>query len=212
MDLLRDVYCGSCLIYLPQGRGGGDRGKKSQDYCYAVKRGEEASIAKIAAHIGHHRNENGIDGVLGEDVALVPMPRSAPFTNGALWPARMLAEALVSERLGSLVLPMLERAVAVQRSSTAPAGKRPRAAAHLKSFRVLPPLDPPSRIVIVDDVVTTGATMLAAISAVFDAIRRPPPRGFALFRTLSKGELKAISSPTLSHISLLRNGWTQRDP
>ena len=76
MDLLRDVYCGSCLIYLPQGRGGGDRGKKSQDYCYAVKRGEEASIAKIAAHIGRRRNKNGIHGVLGEDAALVPMPRS----------------------------------------------------------------------------------------------------------------------------------------
>ena len=104
MDLLRDVYCGSCLIYLPQGRGGGDRGKKSQDYCYAVKRGEEASIAKIAAHIGRHRNKYGIHGVLGEDVVLVPMPRSAPFTQGALWPARMLAEALVGERLGLFVL------------------------------------------------------------------------------------------------------------
>ena len=212
MDLLRDVYCGSCLIYLPQGRGGGDRGKKSQDYCFAVKRGEEASIAKIAAHIGRHRIKNGIDGVLGEDVALVPMPRSAPFTRGALWPARMLAEALVGEHLGSFVLPMLERAVAVQRSSTAAPGKRPRAAAHLKSFRILPPVNPPSRIVIVDDVVTSGATMLAAISAVFDAIPVPPPKGFALFRTQSTGEFKAISSPTISHISLLRNGWTRRDP
>lgn len=150
--------------------------------------------------------------MLGEEVALVPMPRSAPFTRGALWLARMLAEALVGERLGSIVLPMLERTVAVQRSSTAAPGKRPRVAAHLKSLQVLPPVDPPSRIVIVDDVVTSGATMLAAISAVFDAIRRPPPRGFAFFRTQSKGELKAISSPTLSHISLLRNGWTRRVP
>ena len=212
MDLLRDAYCGSCLIYLPQGRGGGDRGKKSQDYCYAVKRGEEASIAKIAAHIGRHRNKYGIHGVLGEDVALVPMPRSAPFTKGALWPARMLAEALVGERLGSFVLPMLERTVAVQRSSTTAPGKRPRAVAHLKSFRVLPPVGPPSRIVIVDDVVTSGATMLAAISAVFDAIPGAQPKGFAFFRTQSTGELKAISNPARSHISLLGNGWTRRKP
>ena len=45
MNLLRDAYCGSCLVYLPQGRGGGDRGKQSQGCRYAVKRGEEASIA-----------------------------------------------------------------------------------------------------------------------------------------------------------------------
>ena len=210
--MLRDVYCGSCLVYQPQGRGGGDRGKKSQDYCYAVKRGDRASIAKIAAHIARHRNKDGIDGVLGNDAVLVPMPRSAPFTRDALWPARMVAEALVRESLGAFVLPLLERAVAVQRSSTAAPGKRPRAVAHLRSFQVLPPVDPPNRIVIVDDVVTSGATMLAAISAVFDAIPGLPPLGFALFRTQSRGELTAISSPTRSRISLLRNGWTQRKP
>ena len=123
------------------------------------------------------------------------MPRSAPFTRDALWPARMVAEALVRESLGAFVLPLLARAVAVQRSSTAAPGKRPRAAAHLRSFQVLPPVDPPSRIVIVDDVVTSGATMLAAISAVFDAMPGLPPKGFALFRTQSTGELRRFRAP-----------------
>ena len=201
-----------CLIYLPQGRGGEDLGKKSQAYCYAVKQGEEASIAKIAAHIGRHRNKDGIHGMLGKDAALVPMPRSAPIHEGALWPARMLAEALVGEGLGAFVLPLLERDVAVRKSSTAAQGTRPRAADHLRSFRVLPPVDPPNRIVIVDDVVTSGATRLAAISAVFDAIPGLPPEGFALFRTQSRGEPRAISSPVRSHISLLGHGGTRRDP
>jgi len=119
MELLRDVYCGSCLVYLPQGRGAGGPRARSTDYGFALKRGDEARIAKIAAHIGRHRNEGRIDGVLGEDAALVPMPKSAPLPAGALWPARLLAEALVSEGLGAFVLPLLERAVAVQRSATA---------------------------------------------------------------------------------------------
>ena len=212
MGLLRDAYCGSCLIYLPQGRGGGDRGKKSQGYCFAVKRGESEIIAKIAAHIASRQNEEGIRGVLGEDAALVPMPRSAPSPKGALWPARMLADALVSERLGAAVLPLLERAEGVQRSSTAAPGMRPKAADHLKSFRVFPPVTPPDRIVIVDDVVTSGATMLGAISAVFDAIPDLPPEGFAFFRTQSAGELGSIWSPARSHISLLRNDRTRRSP
>ena len=73
MDLLRDVYCSSCLVYLPRGRGGGDRAKNSQDLCYAVKRGDEARIVKIAAHVDRNRKEEGIRDVLGEDAALVPM-------------------------------------------------------------------------------------------------------------------------------------------
>lgn len=54
-----------------RGRDGGDRGKGSRCYRCAVKRGDEASIAKIAAHIGRHRDNNGIHGVLGEDVDTV---------------------------------------------------------------------------------------------------------------------------------------------
>lgn len=73
-------------------------------------------------------------------------------------------------------------------------------------------MDPPDRIVIVDDVVTSGAAMLAAISAVFDAIPDLPAEGFALFRTQSAGKLKAIWSPARSHIRLLGNGWTRRAP
>lgn len=212
MGLLRDAYCGSCLIYLPRGRGGGDRGKKSQGYCDAVKRGDSEMIAKIAAHIASRQHQDGIRGVLGEDAALVPMPRSAPSLNGALWPARMLAEALVAEGLGAVVLPMLQRAVAVQKSATAAPGKRPKASDHLKSFRVLPPVDLPDRIVIVDDVVTSGATMLGAISAVFDVIPDLPPEGFAFFRTQSEGELGSIWSPARSYIRLRPDGKTRRTP
>ena len=164
MDLVRDAYCGSCLNCVPRWRDGDDPGKKSRDHCFAVKGGNEDRIAKIAAQIRRHRSKDGTDDMLGADATLVPMPRNAPSPEGALWPARMLADALAAERLGSPVLPLLERAVAVPNSATAAAGMPPKVADHLKSFRVSPRLDPPDPIVV--DVVTSGATMLAAISAV----------------------------------------------
>lgn len=134
------------------GTGGGDRGKRSQGYWDAVKRGDSEMIAKIAAHIASRQHQNGIRGVLGEDAALVPMPRSVPFS-----------------------MP--------------------------RSVPFSAPID-----------ITTGATMLGAISAVFDSIPDLPPEGFAFFRTQSAGELGSIWSPVRSHIRLLGNGRTQRTP
>ena len=68
---------------------------------------------------------NGIHGVFGEEAALVPVPRIAPPSEGPLWPARMLAETLVAERLGAFMLRLLKRAVPVRKSSTATPGDRP---------------------------------------------------------------------------------------
>lgn len=124
-----------------------------------------------------------------------PNARSAPLLKDQLWPNYMLAKAFVDEHLGTSVLPMLERAIAVQEPSTAAPEMRPRASDHLKSLRIEPPALRPGRVVIVDDVVTRGATMLAAISALSDAIPGAQVEGFALFRTQSTEDCTAIWSP-----------------
>ena len=88
----------------------------------------------------------------------------------------------------------------IERSSTVAPGKRPTAAIQLKSFPVLPPVIPPSRIVIVNDVVTTGATMLADVLAVFGAILGVATDGSAFVRTQSARNLTATQSPVHSRI------------
>ena len=212
MRLLDYVFCGSCLVYVPMGREGGEVGQRSRTTCFAVKQGNEGLIAKIAAYVGNRRGENGVRCLHGEETTLVPMPRSAPLLKDQLWPTDMLAKALVSEHLGTSVLPLLERAVAVQKSSTAAPGTRPSARDHLNSFRIEPHAIQPKRIVIIDDVVTRGATMLAAISAVSEAIPGAQVEGFARFRTESTGDCTATWSPVRLKVSLLKNGHTQRKP
>src|SRR4051812_39202593 len=59
---------------------------------------------------------------LGPDVALVPLPRSAPLTKGGLWPTHRICEELVKIGLGAEVAPYLVRKIAVQKSSTADPG------------------------------------------------------------------------------------------
>ena len=212
MKLLDYVFCGSCLVYIPKSSDGGEVGKRSRKNCYAVKQGNEDLIARIAAYIGKRGEGQGLQCFHGEETTLVPMPGSAPLLRDQLWPTYMLAKALVSEHLGTFVLPLLKRAVAVQKSSTARPGKRPSARVHLNSFRVEPCAVQPERIVITDDVVTRGATMLAAISAVAEAIPGAQVERFALFRTESTGVCSAIWNPARSNVSLLKNGQTRRNP
>ena len=210
MELPREVRCGSYCVYLP--RGGDDLGEKSRKFCYALKRGDDDLISRLATHIGRHRDNVGVSELLGADAALVPMPGHAPRKPGTLWPAKRLAEALVGCGLGHCVLEVLERASRVPKSATAPPGERPTAAEHLSSFRVLPLSLDVRRIVIVDDVVTSGASMLAAITAVSHSIQVPPPMGFAFIRTQSEGMITSVRSPELSRIRLLSSGRTRREP
>ena len=212
MGLLSGVSCVSCLIYVPKRVGGGKVGTYSRQLCYALKRGDASTIAKIAERLGQRHDEDSVLGVLRENAALVPMPRCAPLTKSAVWPALMLAKAMVSKGLGASVLPILKRSLAVQNSATAAPGERPTARTHLDSFQVDTSMVPISPILIVDDVVTSGSTMLAAISAISDAIPGPQPKGFALFRTHPEQDLQSLWSPVCSRIALYSGNRTQRDP
>ena len=212
MDLLDEALCGSYLTYLPKGRGEGQLEARSRQWCDALKQGKHSRISKIAEHIAHHPGDLGVRKVLGDDVMLVPMPRRAPRRRGDLWPAEPLTKALVAQEMGAQILPILERMYRVRKSATAPRGNRPTAADHLESFKVLLPTVQPERIAIVDDVITTGATMLAAISAVSDAVPEARVRGFAFTRTQSWGNPVTIRSPTLSWIDLRSDGRTRRRP
>lgn len=79
MEWLNHVSCGSCLVYAPERRDGGEVGQRSRKTCYAVKQSNEDLIAKIAAHVGNHRSENGIQCSHGKDATLVPMPGAHHF-------------------------------------------------------------------------------------------------------------------------------------
>ena len=204
MPLRSSGSCGTYLVYSP--RGLGPKGSKSKEVCYGLKNGHVKWIRKTARHIKEHRRVKGVRGILGPDAALVPMPRSSPVVTGGLWPAKLLAQALVKVDLGERVLELLERTAAVRRSSTAPKGKRPAPQQHFDSFVVKPlGIYEPEQIVVVDDVVTSGATMLAALSRLMDAFPDVPISGFAFVRTMSDSPIDKIPVPALCSIRLSGN-------
>ena len=106
---------------------------------------------------------------LNPEVTLVPVPRSAPLTDGALWPAKVIADILAASGLGAGVLPCIDRVTAVRKSSSSPAKERPSVAEHYDSLGVQADLMPPVQITLVDDVLTQGRTAIACALRLLEA-------------------------------------------
>jgi len=122
-------------------------------------------------------------GLFGEEVVLVPVPGSAPSV-GAPWAAERLAVALQGIGLGKSVWRGVRRRFAVRKSSTALNAERPTVQQHYESFSVERAPIAPERIVLVDDVITKGRTILAAAARLHEAFPNADVRAFALVRTL----------------------------
>ena len=69
----------------------------------------------------------------GEDVILVPMPRSAPLVKSSLWVPMSVCKAMKAEGLCREIMPILERVKAVQKSAYAKKGERPDPPTHYES-------------------------------------------------------------------------------
>lgn len=149
---------------------------------------------------------------LPPNATLVPMPGHAPMKDPeSHWPARELCEAFVLEGLGARLLPLLTRQRAVPKAAFSGASERPSAEVHYDSMAASADLTAGSLVIVVDDVVTRGATMLAAIARLREALPNAAVRGFALIRTMSSEAIERVKEPCSGFIT--RVSWgTQREP
>jgi len=141
----------------------------------------------VVRRLGETIEGTCLDDLFTEDSALVPAPGSAPLHKSGgvqLWPTLRLSEELVSAGFGSEVVPLLKRVTAVPKSAYAKPGERPGPEQHAQSMAVTTSLTVTARrLVIVDDVLTRGATMLGCASRLAEAYPETEIIGFALART-----------------------------
>ena len=134
--LISELRFGSFLAYSPRGHPSVSR--KSRDVCYRMKNDTEDAIAQFVARL-KAEFRTALNEILGPTVTLVPVPRSTPLVEGALWPARRIADELVKQGLGDAVLPIVTRVRPVAKSSHAAPGERPTVEQHIESL-ILEPL------------------------------------------------------------------------
>jgi hypothetical protein len=217
--LLSEVRFGSFLVYSP--RGTSETSRRSNQICRAIKR--DGVLGHPPVRIIEHavrRLRETIDAgdladMLAPDVTLVPCPRSAPFppTQPALWVPMRICQALRAAGFGSEIMPFLERVEAVRKSAFAGPGERPSVQRHLTTMRVESALAHPSRITVIDDVVTKGATLLAAASLVATAFPGAEVRGFALVRTMGLvTDVERVIEPVVGRIVYAPTEGIHRQP
>jgi hypothetical protein len=171
----------SCYVYSP-----GHLCAESRLLRLSVKAGNVRSLLDIAIRYDADAPYFGLLArFFPADAILVPIPGSRPHLYGRVSATERLALALMRRGLGARMWCGLRRVGSVRKSGTAPLGSRPSVRAHFDSMAVrgieIPGASP---VVLIDDVVTKGRTLLAAALRLREVLPRADIRAFALLRTL----------------------------
>jgi len=132
------------------------------------------------------------------DTILVPVPKSSLAHPGSLWVPERIASALVKKGIGNQAVAYLARITPLRKAAWSGASHRPRPSEQYQTMGVQGSISEPKpkQIVLVDDIVTRGATFLGAANRLVEAFPEARIRVFAAMRTISNSsEFEALYEP-----------------
>jgi len=209
--MLAAVPFASCYVYSPQGTCAVS--VRSRLLCARLKDRDPRFMRRYAERVRLElAGARRFDGWLDAATILVPVPGSAPQAPGSLSTPKALAIAMLDAGLGGRLWTGLRREFAVPKSATAGGGRRPSVASHYASFAVDCLGDAKLKLLLVDDVVTKGRTLVAAASRLHDAHPEARIGAFALLRTMGLvPEVTRLIEPCVGELRW-RHGDVQRCP
>lgn len=207
----------SLLSYSTRGTSDAEQGSKTwrnavkNDQFVQINSDSKLTSDLIADWIAKNSTMPPFNDYFKPNMVLVPVPKSTLMQSGTLWVPRRVANALAARNLGKS-FECLERIIPLPRASTSTPANRPKAIDHYNSMRVQTILSEPSEILLVDDVVTRGATAVGAANRLIEAFPNTRIRLFAALRAVSPPDIfKEIYDPRLGIIEL-KGDQTYRRP
>jgi predicted amidophosphoribosyltransferase len=137
------------------------------------------------------------------DSVLVPVPKSSMMLRDTLWVPLRVATALAKRGIGSQVDPCLVRTTAVRKAALSKASERPKPKDHFASLSVQRRISGPApqEILLVDDIITRGSTLLGAANRLADAFPSARIRAFGVMATISDpADFVSLSKPLIGSI------------
>lgn len=213
MNSLSSVVYGSFFNYSPRGASDiSERSRKNRD---AIKYGRNPSVYDVAARLLTEELQDRscpLHKIFSPNLTLVPAPGHAQFDSNSLCPPFELCKAFQQKGLGKTIQ-VLDRKYPIKKSAGAAPGERPTPAQHFASLEVFRDIELSNRIVVVDDFITKGATLLACVNAISAIYPNAEVSAFAFIRTLGLvSEIERIKEPIIGNISVTRNGASNRQP
>ena len=205
---MRSLEFASCYVYAPCGAC--EVSARSRSLRAMIKAAEPALVPLYARCVMRqaHLMPSLAEFFRAIDV-LIPIPASAPSRGNRDYLPDRLADAFVAEGLAISAWKGLRRVRAVAKSATAAPGRRPTVLAHYDSLSVVsgPDLPADAHLLLIDDVVTKGRTLLAAAARLREAFPQARIKAFALLRTLGfKDQIEDLLDPCVGRI-----GWHAGD-
>ena len=212
---LSELEFGSFLTYCP--RGNSDLIKTSKNIRNYLK--SEMNIGsppKFFSEFVTERLKESIDLMpfkhfFGQNVSLVPVPKSSLMQPNTLWVSEKIAKALSRQDFGEFY-PCLKRVKPLQKAAYAVPLNRPKAIDHYNSLECQQLVHRPKELVLIDDIVTRGSTLLGCANRLKEIFSDVPIRAFAIIRTISDPDrFTKIENPCIGTITQYNND-TIREP
>jgi hypothetical protein len=217
-SLVPSLRFGSLLTYTAH--EGGELGIKSRKLRDRIKNCNPQLVEKVCKILLQHLHDRGelLEIFERPNLTLVPVPGSAPLpphytaAKDALWSSFHYCKALKEAGIECSIEPCLQRTRRVKKSAFAPPGERLNPKEHYESMSITSPsILTGKNIVLVDDFITRGSTILGAASRIAEAFPNSTILGFAMVRTVYPMLLKSLVDPCVGTITH-ENGRLNREP
>lgn len=216
--LISNLRFGSLLTYTA--REGGDLGVRSRKLRDRIKNCHPPHVDRVCEILIQNLHDQGeLSEIFDrERITLVPVPGSAPLppsdsaARGALWSSLHYCKSFQRAGIECSVEPCLRRTVRVTKSAFAGPGERLDPQEHYDSMAVSSPnIFMGETIVLVDDFVTRGSTLIGAASRITESFPKANVVAFVIVRTVYSHLLEKLIAPCLGTITC-ENGRPNRDP
>jgi predicted amidophosphoribosyltransferase len=210
---MRPLDFASCYVYAPCGAC--PVSARSRSLCALIKAPEPALVPLHARCVMRQAQRMPMLAEFFRAIdVLVPIPACEPGRPSREYLPERLADAFVAEGLATTAWRGLSRVSAVPKSATSAPGRRPTVRAHYDSLSVVSGCELPedAHLLMIDDVVTRGRTLLAAAARLREAFPQARITAFALLRTLGfRDHIEDLLDPCVGRIGW-RAGDAHRNP
>ena len=179
-----------------------------------LKAGNQDAIARMSQRVHQQVEVGRFTRYFLPNTILVPVPGSAPSRpTETLTVTSLICRNLQSLGLGATVADLIQRVQSVPKSAFARPGNRPNVKVHYDSLRVERSISEFEDLLLIDDIVTRGCTLMGCALRLQEAYPNARILAFAMMRTMGLiPSIDSVLEPCQGSIVLQADGLTLREP